>query len=330
MNDRSTIAIYGVGGAGINNVLDINIPSDAAGFPNAIKYIADISDRNLRGVADDKFAAKYLLPGVDGSGKNRVFTHSIAVAHIDKLLLTLKPKDVNVVIFSASGGSGSVLGPLIIEELLRRDIPVIGFCIITSASKEETINSFGTIGTLQNIATKMVKKPIVVNFHENTETCNREMVNDIIHASIRALASLLSGQNEELDKRDIENWLRPDRLSVQYPPQVFDLYIHAAPGNTIMADTTAVSVASLLLSKRSIEYMGGQSYNTVGYLPDSALNATSIELSDLHFIISNSSMVKRVDYLKSVIKVFQDAEIAAKANIVPEFDDSGDGSGWVF
>lgn len=67
----------------------------------------------------------YILDNTDGSGKVRRENHAQISSSIKHILQSQQPGEFNIVVFSASGGSGSVLGPLIVSELLARGLPVV-------------------------------------------------------------------------------------------------------------------------------------------------------------------------------------------------------------
>lgn len=324
---KKSVRIYGTGGAGINLALSVDIPSEAAGFPETFITLVDTSDSNIKRKGIEKHNV-FLIAGVSGAGKDRAFAYEVANPQLNKILLQNPPADLNIVIMSLAGGSGSVLGPLILAELIERGEQAIGICIVSTASGKESKNSFNTIGTLQNISTQKLKKPIICAFYENSLETNRLKVDAMVEEKVRAIAMLASGMNEELDHRDLTNFLRFDQ-GTKIPPQVVDLLVYIEDQKITAPDITAISVASLLPSKADSVVELGQAYSCVGYFPENALNATTIKLAPTHFILSNRYMNTRVNNLKDVIAKYDENEQLNIQEEIPEFH-SGDTSGFLF
>lgn len=313
---KNTLRIWGAGGAGANLLNLIDIPSDATGFPDTKYTIVDTSKSNLDKDQSSK-SNVYLIPGVDGSGKERRFAHAVAAEHIDQILLDNPIADFNIIIFSLSGGSGSVIGPLLLEALIKRGHSVVALVITSTASAIEAKNAHDTIGTLQNLSTKKLKKPIAISFHENSPKTNRQSVDDIIINSVKSLALLVSGANHELDKKDINKWLHFDKI----PPHLVDLIIYLSDGDQkLIENVTAISIANLLPDKQVQELSLGQQYSCVGYCPMSTQEATVHKIPSMHFILTNQFLADRVLNITSVVNDYKKAEEILKTNVIPTFE----------
>src|ERR1700690_3688627 len=129
--EQGKVRLYGCGGLGSNIVKDYIGRQPAPGFATPLTSFIDTSRSNLAGIAnqDDIF----VLEGTDGSGKVRKENHAQISAAVKQILLKQAPEDFNIVIFSASGGSGSVIGPLLVSELLSRGHAVV---VLTAGSSE--------------------------------------------------------------------------------------------------------------------------------------------------------------------------------------------------
>jgi len=322
---KSTLRIYGCGGLGVNAINNVDIPSDSAGFPDTVYSLIDTSKSNIQPKSNK--GDIFLIPGVDGSGKDRAFTHSVAVPHINSIFLKHPPADFNIVIFGLSGGSGSVLGPLIVEELINRGKPVVILSVISTASSRETTNAYNTIGTLQNLSTKKLGRPIAGLFYENNNETNRQEVDRNIDIDLRSLAMLASGTNEELDSQDIFKWLNYDKNS-KVAPQIVDIIIHLnGKDGELPIELAAISVASLLTSKEDNIVDLGQTYSCVGYYPEAALTATRHETPSTYFIITNQLMGNRITNLQAAIDKYKKAEAAIQNTQIQTF---GDGDDFIF
>mgnify|MGYP005850219109 CR=1 FL=1 len=97
-----TIRIYGAGGAGINIASQFQTRPEQTGYASPQPVYIDTSSSNIKNHIDKKDL--YLLEATDGSGKIRKENANEIQNVIKNVLLEMKPLDLNVVVFSASGG----------------------------------------------------------------------------------------------------------------------------------------------------------------------------------------------------------------------------------
>ena len=315
---RASLNVYFCGGTGINTAMNLSIPNEATSMPETTFTLVDTSASNLPKNSNHD---TYLIDGVDGTGKRRNFCFEVAESHISKILLAHKPRDTNIVVFGASGGSGSVLAPLLIKELIQRDQRVICFCVISTASKKETQNAYDTIANLQRMATTTLKKPIVCSFYTNCSETPRTTVDQLINEDIRAMAMLCSGLNDELDKEDITSWLN-FHTSTAVESQLADLevYLTNPDGHVNNLIPEAISVASLLINKDDEVLDINALYSCVGYCPASAQESTTAKVPSLHFVITNQLLEGRVSALRSILQQFKTSEEKLTATPIVTFD----------
>lgn len=221
--------------------------------------------------------------------------------------------------------SGSVLGPLIVSELLKRGEATIAICIGSTASGIEAHNTLKTISTLQNISVNKLEKPLVCSFYINSEETTRDVVDSQIDNDIRALALLVSGSNKELDATDLSNWLEYTSVT-NIPPQLVDLVIYCIkPGTPELGEMNAISVASLLPKVSDSVIDLGQPYSCVGYMPDSVVNASDATMLPMHFIITNGLLNARMEELISVSAKFSETkQMLMDAAVLHTVDESND------
>lgn len=312
---KNTIHVYACGGAGINRAISIELPINAAGFATPHTTLIDTSTSNLPKQLPSNFT-QYMIPGVDGAGKNRGFAHNVSTAHLDKILTENKPGDVNVVIFSMSGGSGSVIGPMLIKRLLERDCSVISLGIANLTSAVEANNTRSTLLTLSNISSNVTGVPLVCGMYENTSMTPRSAVDAKIDNDLRAIAMLCSGENIALDKMDIYNWLHFNKITT-VPSQLVELHVdvvtienepHYSPDYV-----NVISTASVLHSQDLVEPALNQAYGCVGYLSPATLEASDSSKPSLHFILSNANLVSRLENYEAILKSFKEKEAATAA-----------------
>lgn len=197
--------IYGAGGFGINiaSLFDRSPDNQEPGYATAHPVYVDTSRSNLKADLNDEHI--FILDGVDGSGKIRRENHAQIGKSIKNLLQAHKPENFNVVIFSASGGSGSVFGPLIIKELLEQNLPVVAIIVGSDESAITAENTHNTLKSLESIA-ELAKLPVVMFYEHNDRGVKRSEVDEAVIQAVGRLSMLASRQNVGLDTRDITNW----------------------------------------------------------------------------------------------------------------------------
>lgn len=275
------LRIYGCGGAGINiskMFKDMNdIPAAATITPTYI-------DSSMSNVSDDiNPKDTFILENVDGSGKVRKENSTEIQAVIKKILNAHKPHDMNVVVFSASGGSGSVFGPLIMSELMERGETVVGVVIGSHESNISTTNTLKTLKTLESIA-GLRKRPAVV-FYEQLSG-SRGACDEQVKLAISALSVMASKKNLELDSKDIFNWVNYDRVT-DLEPRLSLLDIVLDTDESLFTDAP-ISVLSILNDTNSKLLSAPTDYMAVGYLPPD--NCAGLNFKDIHFIISTDNV----------------------------------------
>ncbi|UKS72121.1 tubulin PhuZ [Klebsiella phage KpLz-2_45] len=255
MSSNNTVTIYGAGGAGID-ILTKLMRTDLSELANVKEAYVDGSRSNVseRSVQDpDKW---YFLEGVDGAGKIRKTNYDVTNRSISDILFKLKPSDLNILIFSASGGSGSVIGPKLIEALYAQNKAVLVFLVGSTESGNTTENTMKTISSLRNIAIKN-NQFCNVCYESNENNLRNAEVDAIMIATIRAVLDLYSGKHHGLDSADVLTWAKPvlgagvspelglldvfqdrdDAVSVNAPISVAELYGDNKPvAGTIPAD----------------------------------------------------------------------------------------------
>lgn len=261
-NQCGTIRLYGCGGLGVNIVsyFEPATGQAEAGHATAYPCYVDTSRSNIDSNLNDNNI--FIVDGLDGSGKVRRENHEEISKNIRSVIQTHAPMDFNVVVFSASGGSGSVIGPLIIAELLARKLPVVGIVVGSDESTITANNTINTLKSLEAIAQK-AQMPVVISYDQNQVDVKRSEIDTACRRLIGMLSILASRRNRELDTKDVANWIQFHRTtSVQPRLALLDIYTTNDEVETISAP---ISIASLYRNPDSPAIRVTPEYHCAGY-----------------------------------------------------------------
>ena len=267
--------IYNCGGAGLNignHFVKYNNKKDP-GFAEIKTFFIDTSKSNI--APSIPAEQVYLVDGLDGSGKKRDTNYTALSECSKEILHQFKPADVNIVIHSTSGGSGSVLGPILVSELLSREALTIVILIGGTSSKIETENTLKTLKSYEMISHKR-KMPVVAAYKENSALKPRGVVDAEIQTTIVILAAIFSGNNKELDASDLKNFINYNNVT-SFTPKLalldfFSKDIVLGKGQSL------ASLVTLVDEKTSSDVPMPVEYQAVGFLPEVTKEAVSVEL----------------------------------------------------
>ena len=206
-NGLPKITILGTGGAGKVSVIRCSkmisptyarlITIDTSGSDTPIENVTSLKIKNL-----------------NGSGKLRREN----IEDITNFVNTFASKednfsDVNIIISSYSGGSGSTLCPLLIDEILRKGKIAIVIGIIDTDSEIDTINTFNTLRSIDNFVSQH-KAYLPAIFFNNS--FGRPVVDKGIDTVIKNLVKFLTSPYVGLDIQDRIKFLNPNAFGVEY------------------------------------------------------------------------------------------------------------------
>lgn len=230
----SNIAVFACGGAGTNiakQIKDLDIDT----------YYIDTSTSNIKGVKSDNI---FLLDNIDGAGKDRSKTYEHFKDNAEDVIIKFKPsKSLNVVISSLSGGSGSIIAPLVAKELISKDFNTIVVAIDSRNSIKELDNCIKTFKTYKSIS-DTIKKSISIFYVENDT--RKDCDNKVIWF-VTLLGILMNKQKtEEFDTTDLTNFINFEKVT-DNQPNVCIIEINA--NETITPEKNTSIVSSILLTK---------------------------------------------------------------------------------
>lgn len=324
--DGKKITIYACGGCGINLgsiFLKYDGQSDP-GFAQIHSYFIDTSKSNIHSsVPKDKL---YLVDGLDGSGKRRDTNYQALAENSKRIIHQFKPGDINIVLHSASGGSGSVMGPILVSELLDRKLPTIVVLIGSTSSRIETDNTIKTLKSYEMISRKR-NSPVIAAYRENSPTKNRGDVDSDIQTIIMVAAALFSGQNRELDASDLKNFLVYNNVT-SYSPKLsfFDFF---SKDIVLNKEESLISLVTLVDSETPSDVSIPVEYQAVGFLPDSTRQAIAVPLP-IHACVISGYFIKVVERLEAKLEEFDAARQVAVEKPIVEHDADHTSEGLIF
>lgn len=328
---KKTVRLYGCGGGGINMAYALEALRKREQVGHALLDIAyvDASRSNVRdNIPED---AIYLIDGVDGRGKVRSENPEIVAERVKEIIQKFKPADLNIVVSTLAGGTGSVAAPLIAKELLLREAPTVVVGIGDTSTIKDTENTLRTIQTYEHIA-KTTNVPVVMQYIGNSRENTRDVVNRMVGALVVSLTALFSGENRELDSRDLFNWLRFSNPNVtSFGAQLASLrVINETEGLFKDLAGNVISVASLLKEGQHYELPVRPEYATYGFLSNEVDNAFT-QNAPHHFVISDEGIAEVTAKLKAILAETKEAQDARpKRRSILDQDVTVDNSGLIF
>lgn len=315
---KGQIRLYCCGGAAVNNGAHFYKAEPTEGFADISACFIDTSLSNIlgkNGISEDDV---YLLSDVDGSGKLRASNYQEATKSVKSILHKFKPAEMNLVMFSASGGTGSVFGPLIAKELLEKGNPVICIVVGSEEAKITINNTVKTLQSLDQISRKQIGKPVVVSYFHNDDKVNRRVNDEAIRQTIIALSILSSRQNQELDTADVSNFIDFSKVTSVTEGLSF-LYVTTKEEEAAKVEYP-ISIASLFSTYGDTTKVLNPEYSCAGY-PKPGV----IKEGDLHFVISQSKTKNIFQKLDSKLKEFEESSSAriAAQSLGGDADDNG-------
>lgn len=274
------IRLYAAGGCGTNLATKVSDLFDVC-------YVDTSASNHQEGVDTGN---RYLISGLDGSGKNRRENYAIIAKEVPAIIEKFEPAVFNVVVFSASGGSGSTLGPLIIKSLLEDEQAVVAVVVGADDSAITINNTVNTIKSLESISA-MTGLPVVMSYHQNTPGVSRGSVDDEVEFVLHALGILTSGENQELDTKDLANWVQYHKVSPVMPQLSFLSVLETR--QDALGVVEPIAVVSLYSDPSKDNPFGNPYYNSVGF-PRQEMDISE----QLHFVINIADVEESVKGLQ--------------------------------
>lgn len=298
------VRLYLAGGMAANVGFPFYKAPQVTGFADIQACFIDTSLSNIRDKVgkDIKDEDIFVLDDVDGSGKLRSSNAGKIQENIKSIIHKYPPEDVNIVLFSLSGGSGSTTGTLLMKELLEKNQTAIAVVVGSEESKITIENTVKSLQSLDHVS-RMVHKPVVTAMYHNCKDTPRKTNDAAITQLINALSILCSKENKELDTADVANFINHQKVtSVQ--EGISFLYVTSARDEAEKVEYP-ISAASLYTSADVTQATITPEYSCVGFTSSEILQG-----EELHFVISQSDVKVTFDKLNKRLGEFTESSSA--------------------
>ena len=293
------VKLYACGGAGTNIARQIpNLDMDLV--------FVDTSSSNLKQI---KHGEVFLVDGMDGAGKHRPETYENFKTVAEDVLVSHKPSDIlNIVIHSISGGSGSVVGPMIASKLVASGQNTVVIAVESDQSIRELDNGIKTLKTYAAQASKVVQKPISIYY---VGGMTRPEADRVALQFIHLLTLLVTKKfTEEFDNSDLKSFLYFDRVT-DNPPSV--AIIELRENDTIVPEKGTSVVGTILMTSDKTstihpvlpEYMAtcvvtDSEYSNPDIRINSVLGKLSLIIEELDRRLQSQNDSKKVNKVREV------------------------------
>lgn len=223
------IEVIGIGGGGSNIVaelvqeLESNEETSGNRLTSEINYSTiDTSRNNINHndkvkttIIKDSGLSNEELRGSGGNQKENVVHIKRGVQEFIELNdLHKDDKTLYIVIFTVSGGTGSVGGVMLVNHLKANGCNVMPVVIADTSNENYTISSIKTFERINTIANNHGSLcAVVLNnkdyVNENIGINKHDIINETIVSKIEALSVFTSGVNRDIDDKDMEYFFAP-------------------------------------------------------------------------------------------------------------------------
>lgn len=292
------ISLYAAGGTGANILLGLE------DFEASIPWLADrnicyvdTSDANLRKSALPS-DSMYRFPGTDGSGKKRAENYELIRRYMPEVMSRFPPSLFNVVVSSASGGSGAMIAHCITEEIIKTGGFVINVVVGTTDSEIEIENTLKTIKSLDKLASDY-ERPVVCHYLQNKAGIGRSEINACALNAIVKMLVLLSGELSELDTADLKNWLSHPQIG----HELVSLHISDGAPDDYSRAGHVVTVATIATEVMSTSLKPVPVYQTVGIGEKETFGLMSLPIDQpANFMITPNSIAAVAEQINAELE----------------------------
>lgn len=318
---HSYLRVYACGGTGSNVVRTFKKKRQALLESEDDKVSYSFFDTSKANTTDGADEQRYILD-CDGSGSIRAQNYEQITDRILDALQENPPSEMNVVVFSTSGGSGSVFGPTLVKELISNNHPTIVLAVGGIETTKAVDNTRKTLATLDNLAEKILKAPVVMHYRCNQDSSLQQVDAEMVRA-LTLIEMIAAREARSLDGADIRNWLRYNAVSdVQPRLSSLEVYNDDTAPKFIKSAISVVTLASTHDDSMSLGIPAEYHRFGVQDLPSDNTKA-------VHYVVDQAPVL---DVFKRVKQRHEDlmAQAKARPKITDRLDDSeGDANGFI-
>lgn len=268
------VAIYACGGGGINISREFDgVPVVADIAKIRVTYL-DTSDSNLvDGLGEKTFLFEDpdapAADEVDGSGKVKALNADLIEAQCPLALRKFPGQDLNILVYTASGGTGNVIAYNLHKLLLEEGKQVVAVIIGSTENERTAKNTIGTIGSLSDLAVEL-GKPVIFHWGLNKKGTPRAAVDKEASLMITGLCILASRRNHGLDKADLSSFFNYTIPRPAIKPSLARIHLFDDAEKFDIDLPDAISGAFLTRSAEEVQPSNFVPYSCDGFLPDVA------------------------------------------------------------
>jgi cell division GTPase FtsZ len=298
--NNNVLTIYGLGGAGINIAKKFRDVKTERGSCIVRTFMSDTSSANIRGTDIDNAA---IYEDKDGSGGIRNTNFEDIKERSKKFLYENKPSKFVLVIHSVAGGTGSVMGPVIVDYIRNmkdEDRVVIPVVIGDTSHLKAAENSIATLQTYENFA-RNHNKPIVMVYEHNQSSLAE--VDRRLEVMISSIILLLSRDNMRIDSEDIRNFFEYTRVT-NHPPGIGILNAYTGEQD-IPRGLVATAIQLKNENDSSVNNNLMVEYKKDGYVPSDVTSVLTVDMP-ITFTVTLNAINPTVAKIKETIRGFEE------------------------
>lgn len=330
------VNIFACGGTGMVSVAktlsDKAVPTSEVNVVYCDASSSDVREAGLDTESDNLFFPKGI--DKDGSGRLKSSNSKVIKDSIPSLLNkhgTTNDNDLNLIVGSASGGTGCVYLLYLTKKLLELNRQVIVILVTADESRNVVKNTMEVMASLEAIP-KSVGHPLTIYPIAYTRSSKghgyktyAEVEKDI-SLVLKKLIFLYTNNHDKVDSMDLRHWLKYDAVDSDVANRLNRLFIH----NNSSDEPTCPSVDNIM-SIISL-YPRGTEPNlkdvVCNYIVDGFSNYIDSG-SSLHFMLAEDGIARIGETIKQSLKVLDDA-VASRSNMEKmSFDVESDDDGFV-
>ena len=313
------IRIHGCGGAGIKISNDLLKSISSMGIISEVtRHSFDTTTATDPNAYLVKMQSIATGARIDGSG-GEASTHAAAIKLAVKEYLTdmgmIAPvkDEYHIICYSASGGTGRTISPLLSAQMLALGIPHINVVVGDSGDQLKNSNTIKTIKSLDGISKINNKCVNVVYINNNSVSAadikHKEIaVNKILANTLCAISLIING-GEDLDNQDINNFLIPTNYkSINIPIGVYTILVGSGETTMVAPANTSFVLARTITTDKAGTINADLLHQKVGKVSNNSPAAAIFgEQFPVHMVSVANYMVAELKSLNEIDKKYEES-----------------------